>query len=1303
VKTFDPHTVLQDEQAVTRTQLPVAKPFAAGVFNDIPASTIPKNAIAKSNGYISFLKYLMPVPGCRLWSSTRLPALSGRTGYTFSKTAGVITKSVGTNFTSADIGNYFVYDDGNAELITACGGTTQITVEASRHTYPTATHATGTAGYVRGPVNGTQKHITQKKIILHIDTRIFISSPEVSSYVQAFNVSQAQLSNKKSFIIEQGNYAFIVCDGKIYRLDLTQSPYYFWQVNSPIPTTFLTEVAQSAVNTYGYKYIYTLSRISGEGDTRDRNTAGSVVEHETGPLPADVNGVDYTEVFAPRPVGDATTTYSILTGAALTAPYNVPNAWASITNGQFTITLNGTAYVVAVDFTGVLTMPDVAARIQAGLQGCIPTALCVFSSDHFIITMPQEGDTLTVTSAGPSGTDIGSTAMKCQNGTGTVTTPTFSNMLSVGNMAIPVDVSSNKQWHHTHYTRYRTLDIGIAGINPINGERNNEEQLIWEADIPVAKAFLLTIQGAVIIGGKLTSPYNAITAWKAIIDGSITFSVDGVSYSLVALDFSSCNTMAEVAEVINAALRNVAGTNVVFSYATNKFVLVNSSNTGSLGYTSAGVSGTDIDLFAACCTPYSRVSEITGAALVAPYDIYSGWTGIHNGAFGIRNANSGVVYEVSGLDFSSCTSMYDIAQIIANNNAFKTSGFLCRFEKDHFLISWTWVTQTIGFTVASAVGGTDIGASILGCDVSQGTITTGARIGGNLSSEKTLVSSDGSFQQCDSGSKLLLQNGVQLTIDTYLSPNSVTVFENIVSSNTPIAGAIGGDTSTIGGIRVITASQAGTTITKTVGADFTSSDVGKTIFWAGGHRSVIAALLTAATVTAVVSESISSTAACLDPVCRSAADFTSDADMRPRITNFSLMHRFWQPFPSVDTFCIVPGFSFADLRDDTLCYYSNIGQGQEYLIGSYNPSYQFLRTKEPIKALRGFPDFVIIYCANYRVKVPINTWLTKDINGIISIFLISGQYDQEDQVGIKDYSAICRLPDGTDYVVTGEPAVRIYDGTTLGENLLKDRMLKTIELFQDGLSILYDPFNGISIYGPTTASGPHADACVRHGIVEEEQGIGPYGLPCDDMPLPEARVGVLLISDSNALLRGLVLDFETGQWWDVTTRPGKAGSGMSYSWTGISGNKIQRSVSLMEDCGTYEHEVLEHLLSHIYMRPLDPANRGQAGYDVAGFPSDLEINLNLYVNGEQTTPTTTIKDIFKTAGDLKTDRKVQGNRIQLEIVSNTGDHIITQRQQYYVQKDEAAGPELSENNEMAWQAELADTLFWMSIYKGDYE
>ena len=202
----------------------------------------------------------------------------------------------------------------------------------------------------------------------------------------------------------------------------------------------------------------------------------------------------------------------------------------------------------------------------------------------------------------------------------------------------------------------------------------------------------------------------------------------------------------------------------------------------------------------------------------------------------------------------------------------------------------------------------------------------------------------------------------------------------------------------------------------------------------------------------------------MDPKCRVFKDTVDDEVLLSRVTYYSLLHRFWQPLPECDIGEVIPGFIFVMLRSGKNVYYGQMPRSKEYLCGYYNPI-QFTQLKDQIIKPSEFPDSLAIYCAHSTTTIPTNTWTTYNVNGVISVQLISGQNVVDHQLGIRDFGSMVKLPNGQDWLLTSEPAVRIFNGQEFSDNIAKDRMMSVLETFQPAVAVMYDPFNGVSIFG----------------------------------------------------------------------------------------------------------------------------------------------------------------------------------------------------------------------------------------------
>lgn len=122
---------------------------------------------------------------------------------------------------------------------------------------------------------------------------------------------------------------------------------------------------------------------------------------------------------------------NMYTGATLTGGTNAQSnfaTWGSVVDGHFAITIDGTARNITVDFTGVASMDDVAAKIQSAIRAATSRyETVVWATNRFIIrsSLTSSESAITVTSTYAGGTDISGAGasdwMDCDAGHGVVT------------------------------------------------------------------------------------------------------------------------------------------------------------------------------------------------------------------------------------------------------------------------------------------------------------------------------------------------------------------------------------------------------------------------------------------------------------------------------------------------------------------------------------------------------------------------------------------------------------------------------------------------------------------------------------------------------------------------------------------------------------------------------------------------------------------------------------------------------------------------------------------------------------------
>lgn len=367
--TFNPKSRQEDERLIVRDQ----SNFTDGLFLDLPASNISDNSLAELKNFVNMGDALIGRGGTKQWSNTKIPdkVSSVAVSWTISNTSRTITASSGTPFTFDDIGNWVVFADGTIEKIVTYTSDTVIVTT-------TSSSGSGSGNIdIRGHLNAVYFHKENKKVLIHVDNRIFMAEEDnMINWTECIRNSIVKPSNNTSRFEEFENYVVLFNSNGIFKCNIDQSPPIYFRCNIPVPNTKITSSGYKADATpYGYKYVYSLSRMPGFG-FRTRKTPGVKVELETGTNVVDDNFQDY--------------------GAT----------WQS-------------------------------SRVGSGAP---------------------------------------------------ITISTLTNSLD------PIDPTKINQ-EATHYSIYRTLDIGDNGTDPLTGNGNNPELYVWVDDVPVAKAFTVTVSG----------------------------------------------------------------------------------------------------------------------------------------------------------------------------------------------------------------------------------------------------------------------------------------------------------------------------------------------------------------------------------------------------------------------------------------------------------------------------------------------------------------------------------------------------------------------------------------------------------------------------------------------------------------------------------------------------------------------------------------------------------------------------------------------------------------------------------------
>ncbi len=503
---------------------------------DMAASTIPKGGFAKLENLNSYPHEVKGREGSYLHTTTAYPTFA--TGFTASKTGTTITATVGA-FLSSYIGKYFVWPDGDNDQIT---GWTNATTLSTRNT---STKASVAGCVIRDAIFGNHWHADTRKQLIHLGERMYHTTYANTTYTQVYPISYESLITTKSIMSNfDDDYVMDVNSGQLFKINVKNGSPYYYRMNSPVPEAVARpdDVTKTDDLKIGSRYLFSMTSLRGGkytgnrvGDPDNADCPTLTIEQESGTNEKDANGVDYAEVYTEKMVGLGNETYGLIisgvgaSGHAEGINKDI-NLWRTLSSAGFSIDFNGYGpQDIFCDFSSVDTLDDVALVIQFALRIYPPMAsayVTYFIDDagltHFIISTGKiDGTYFTLVGIDPiatpadivvtdiSGYDpVSGCGLLCTTAEGGViadadtdpnyfyTAPsTLSSTTGIRCAPIPDSSTWIPQRHWTHFSFYRTLDVGPAGYDPISGIGNNVNVYMWDSDIPIMKAFNISNTG----------------------------------------------------------------------------------------------------------------------------------------------------------------------------------------------------------------------------------------------------------------------------------------------------------------------------------------------------------------------------------------------------------------------------------------------------------------------------------------------------------------------------------------------------------------------------------------------------------------------------------------------------------------------------------------------------------------------------------------------------------------------------------------------------------------------------------------
>jgi hypothetical protein len=426
-------------------------------------------------------------------------------------------------------------------------------------------------------------------------------------------------------------------------------------------------------------------------------------------------------------------------------------------------------------------------------------------------------------------------------------------------------------------------------------------------------------------------------------------------------------------------------------------------------------------------------------------------------------------------------------------------------------------------------------------------------------------------------------------------------------------------------------------------------------------------------------------------------DFISDATLDAYQDDplFLLQTRFFTPLPSTPVGEVGNGYIVAVEADTKNIHYSLMPTSREYIAGFHHPTYQMDNSADDIfVAIEKYPNYFVAFGkksfwgTNVSSAGSITDLSTGEVVATLPPFSLMGN------TGFAHLGSIQHIGLGATLLVMSDGSMRLFDGRQLSDaNLAENKVWKIIRAAHNCVMSSYDGHGGYMLFASQKISSDGYNAvnategfCLRYAcLASQGSGWSRYNGEAMVFPFPHTNGIEVYTTDEMAIQ--CMLDERTGLWYQINTYDGPSGSGLSETHTDKGDVAIAAGITLREDHGTRESENIEHMESHIYVRPRTSDNSYLTGF---------QIDSRIYKDGTASAFAQTLNTPI--AGDFVYDRKAQGKRLQVEFAFTVGGFYVTKIDNQYVQRDTAGTTAMSarSTSEMTQQREYANPNLWIT-------
>lgn len=256
------------------------------------------------------------------------------------------------------------------------------------------------------------------------------------------------------------------------------------------------------------------------------------------------------------------------------------------------------------------------------------------------------------------------------------------------------------------------------------------------------------------------------------------------------------------------------------------------------------------------------------------------------------------------------------------------------------------------------------------------------------------------------------------------------------------------------------------------GGSFSPGDVGKFLF-ASTDAYLIKRVINDATVELAWSSDAADVCVVMNPTVRYPRIVITDAILKSRrdaasaeAAEYYLQSRYYKPLPNCSAWAIESGWMIGAMSGDHVYYYSDMARSKH--LGYYKESKQY-NNKIPaaITQIVGYSGAIYVRCRNSTHKIPTSVPVeVGDRDSGEQCSMLPDPIEVDGVIGVITQFDSVRFPRGGEVVLTSEPAMRFFDGTSYGEPYDVDRVNKAmIRKCRRPVIMSYAPHRGLIIWG----------------------------------------------------------------------------------------------------------------------------------------------------------------------------------------------------------------------------------------------